>query len=130
MKHPKLTYAAQLLAAVIYLYSVYLKFSGDAHNIQIFETLGMEPGGRFIIGFLELLAALFLLSPLAAFGSVLSVGIMCGAILAHLTQIGIVVNDDGGMMFGLMIIELLCSSYVMYSRRGEIPFVGTTFRSS
>jgi len=52
--------------------------------------------------------------------------VMCGAIIAHVTRLGLVVNDDGGMLVGMLVVVLLCASYVLISRRKEIPLVGDT----
>ena len=89
--------------------------------------LDMEPTGRYVIAVIELAAALLIVSPFAALGSVMAVSVMCGALIAHLTQLGLVVNNDGGRMVGMLVVVLLCAAYVLVSRRKEIPFVGDTF---
>jgi hypothetical protein len=73
---------------------------------------------------MELMAALLLLSPYAAFGSVIAVADICGAIMAHVTRFGLVVNDDGGRLVGMLVTVLLCAVYVMISPRKETPLVG------
>ncbi len=127
MKHPKLTYVAQGLAAALLLFAAVAKFTGDSGSVEVFRRLGMEPGGRYLIAVIESAAALLLLSPFAAVGAVLAIGVMCGAILAHLTRLGLAVNDDGGMLFGMLILVFLSAGFVLFSRRKEIPFVGATF---
>lgn len=126
MKHPKLTLTAQGVAAMLLLMASIGKFSGDPGSVEVFVSLGMEPTGRYLIAAIELVAALLLMSPLAALGSVIVVGVMCGAIIAHVTQLGLVVNDDGGMLVGMLAAVLLCSVYVLVSRRKELPIVGNT----
>ena len=38
------------------------------------------------------------------------------------------VDSDGGTLVGMLVVVLLlCSAYVLVSRRKEIPFVGYTF---
>jgi len=64
---------------------------------------------------------------LLALGSVITVSVMCGAIIAHVTQLGLVVNNDGGRLVGILAVVLLCAGFVLVSRRKEIPFVGETF---
>ncbi len=86
----------------------------------------MEPAGRYLIGVIELMGALLLLSPFAALGSVIVVAVMCGAIIAHVTQLGLVVNDDGGLLVGMLVVVLLCAGHVLVTRRKELPFVGST----
>lgn len=126
MTHPKLTYAAQGVAAVLLFLAAGMKFIGNPDSIAIFASLDMEPTGRYLIAVIEIAAALLLISPFAALGSVFAVGVMCGAIIAHLSQLGLVVNDDGGRLFGMLLVVLVCASYVLITRRKEIPLVGET----
>jgi len=126
MTHSMISRAAQGIAAMLLLVAATMKLIGDPGSIEIFVRLGMEPAGRYMVAVIELIAALFLLSPFAALGSVITVAVMCGAIIAHLTQLGLVVNDDGGMLVAMLVVVLLCAGYVLVSRRKEIPFVGDT----
>ena len=126
MTHPKLTRTAQGVAAMLLLMASVMKFLGDPGSIEIFVSLEMEPIGRYVIAVIELVAALLLLSPFAALGSVIVVGVMCGAIIAHVTRLGLVVNDDGGRLVGMLVVVVLCAVYVLVSRRKELPLVGDT----
>lgn len=126
MKYPTITRTAQWIAATLLLLAAVMKFIGDPGSVEVFVGLDMEPAGRYIIAVIELVAALLLLSPFAALGSVIAVAVMCGAIIAHLTQLGLVVDNDGGRLVGMLVVVLLCAGYVLVSRRKEIPFVGDT----
>ncbi len=126
MKHPVPTFAAQGIAGLILLAAAVLKFAENPTSVEVFETLGMEPGGRVVIAVVELLAGMLLLSPLAAIGSVLAICVMFGAVIAHLTRLGVVVDGDGGMAFAMLVLTLLCSGYVLVSRRRELPLIGST----
>ena len=126
MTHPKLTRTTQGIAAIVLLMASVMKFIGDPGSIEIFVSLDMEPTGRYMIAVIELVAALLLLSHFAALASVIVVGVMCGAIIAHVTQLGLVVNDDGGKLVGMLVVVLLCSGFVLVSRRKELPLVGDT----
>ncbi len=126
MTNPKLTRTAQGVAAILLLMASVMKFIGDPASVEVFASLEMEPTGRYVIATIELVAALLLLSPFAALGSLLVVGVMLGAIIAHVTQIGLVVNDDGGRLVGILVVVLLCAGYVLISRRKELPLVGDT----
>jgi len=79
----------RLIAAGILLPVAVQKLVGAGPSGLIFEALGMEPHGRIIIGLVELTAALLLLSPQAATGALLAIGVMLGAIIAHLTVLGV-----------------------------------------
>ena len=74
---------------------------------------------------MELIAVVLLLVPrTAVFGAGLSVGLMSGAIFSHLTKLGLVVQNDGGLLFALAVTVLVSSSIVFWLRRGELPIVG------
>ena len=112
---------------MLLLFAAVLKFTGDSGTVEVFASLDMEPGGRYVIAVIELAAALLIVSPFAALGSVIAVAVMCGAIIAHVTQLGLVVNNDGGMLVCMLVVVLICAAYVLVSRRKELPFVGDTF---
>lgn len=126
-KKPILTFPAQLIAAVILLMAALMKFRGAPGSIEVFADLGMEPTGRYLIAVIELGAGLLLLSPFAALGALLAVGVMMGAIIAHATYLGIEVGDDGGMLFVTLLVVFVCASYVLHVRRTELPLFGSAF---
>jgi hypothetical protein len=59
-----------------------------------------------------------------ATGALLGVGVMAGAIVSHLTKLGIVVKDDGGLLFILALVAFLGSAVVLFIRRDQLPVVG------
>ena len=118
----------QLLAAGILLQTLYFKFTGAEESVYIFTRLGLEPWGRIGSGVAELIAAVLLIyPPTAAMGAVLSLGVMSGAIVSHLTQLGIVVKDDGGLLFGLALTVFAASAAVLVMRRAQLPILGRFF---
>ena len=120
-------WALQIISGVILLMAGAFKFyAGD--QLGVFTSLGMEPHGRYIIGVLELLCALLLFSEqLSALGAFLSVGIMLGASIAHATVIGISVNGDGGELFLQLIVVFICSLFITWFRRKQLPIIGSSF---
>jgi len=44
--------------------------------------------------------------------------------VSHLTRLGIVVMDDGGLLFGLALVVFVCSAIVAFIRLADIPIVG------
>ena len=116
----------RLVAAGILLPVAYLKLTGGEIDVMLFGMLGMEPHGRITIGSIELVAALLLLSPQAAIGALLAVGVMFGAIIAHLTVLGMDVGGDGGLHVLLLTVVLGTSASVLIARRRELPIVGST----
>lgn len=115
------SWVAQITAAVIMAQTLFFKFSGAEEPIYIFTKLGAEPWGRYGSGVMELIAAVLLLIPRTAiFGAILGIGLMVGAIGAHLTKLGIVVKDDGGLLFALGIITFVACAVVLVIRRGQV----------
>jgi hypothetical protein len=119
------SWALQVLVAVILLQTLFFKFTGAEESVYIFTKVGAEPWGRLGSGVLELIAAAMLLTPaLVAYGAILTVGLMSGAILSHLTILGIEVKGDGGLLFGLAATCFIGSLIVLALRRASIPVVG------
>jgi uncharacterized membrane protein YphA (DoxX/SURF4 family) len=115
------SWALQILAALILGQTLFFKFTGAEEARFIFETLGVEPWGRYFTGALELVAVVLLLVPrTAVFGAALAVGLMFGAIASHLGPLGIQVLDDGGLLFGLALTTLIASLGVLLIRRRQI----------
>jgi len=120
-----LSWVLRVLVAVILGQTLFFKFSGAKESIYIFETLGMEPWGRYGSGALELLAVLLLLSPRGiALGALISAGVLAGAILSHLTRLGIEVQGDGGLLFGLGLVAFAGSLALLFLHAASLPLVG------
>jgi hypothetical protein len=127
----KVSWLLQIVVAVILLQTLFFKFTGAEESVYIFSTLGLEPWGRYASGVAELIAAALLLVPgYAAFGALLSLGVISGAIVSHLTKLGIEVKGDGGLLFGLAMTVFVCSAIILLIRRDELPIVGATLARS
>jgi hypothetical protein len=123
------SWCLQILAAGILLQTLFFKFSGAEESVYIFSTLGAEPAGRIGSGIVELIASVLLLVPsTVAFGAALAIGLMSGAVASHLTVLGIVVKDDGGLLFGLAVTVFVSAAVVLYLRRADLPLVGRLFQ--
>jgi uncharacterized membrane protein YphA (DoxX/SURF4 family) len=119
------SWVLQIAAAAILFQTLFFKFTGAEESVYIFSTLGAEPWGRIGSGIIELVTVVLLLIPAtASIGALLAVGVACGAILSHLTRLGIVVKDDGGLLFGLALTVFVASLAIVILRRHELPFVG------
>jgi len=105
----------RIIPAIVMLQTLYFKFTAAPESVYIFSTLGMEPAGRIGIGCLELAASILLLIPRTSpFGALLGVGLMAGAIVSHLTKLGIVLMDDGGYLFFLAILVFACCAALVF----------------
>ncbi len=112
------------IAAAILLQTLFFKLSGAKESVYIFSTLGLEPWGRIGSGVVELIASILLLIPATvAWGAVLSLGVISGAILSHLTKLGIALPavDDHGELFTLALIVFFCSATVLVLHRHQLP---------
>ena len=119
------SWACQLTAAAILGQTLFFKFTGAPESRYIFTTLGIEPWGRIGTGVAELVAVVLLLYPrTSVLGAVLAVGLMGGAIMGHLTKLGIDVQGDHGLLFKLALTVLAASVIVVVLRRRELPFIG------
>ena len=122
------TWLAQVTVAVILVQTLFFKFTGAEESVYIFTTVHAEPWGRIGSGIIELVASACLLLPATApIGASLALASMSGAILTHLTVLGIEVKGDGGVLFALAVTALVGSVVVLVIRRAELPIVGHYF---
>jgi len=120
----RIAWVAQIVAAVILLQTLFFKFTASEERVYIFSKLGAEPLGRIGSGIVELIAGVLLLIPRTAWaGAVLALGVMAGAILSHLTVLGIDVLGDGGQLFIYALITFVCAATVLVLRRRDVPLL-------
>lgn len=125
------SWALQVLVAAILVQTLFFKFTGSQESVFIFSTLGVEPWGRYLAGVSELLAAVLILVPrTAVLGALLSLGVISGALGAHVTKLGIVVQQDGGLLFSLALAVFASSAVVLFLRRHQIPILGRRFAAA
>jgi hypothetical protein len=126
-----IAWVAQLTVAVILLQTLFFKFTAAEESVYIFSTIHAEPWGRIGSGVIELVASALLFIPaLAPIGAALAMGSMAGAILTHLTVLGIDVKGDGGLLFALAVTALVGSAVVLLVRRAQLPVVGRYFETA
>lgn len=113
IRYVTLTGIVRTIAAVILAQTLFFKFTAAPESVYIFSTLGVEPWGRIAAGLMELMAVILLLGNRTAWlGALLAMGLMFGAIGAHLTRLGIEVQDDKGLLFGLACTVLAASTFI------------------
>lgn len=112
---------ARVVAALIMLQTLYFKFTASAESVEIFSRIGMEPWGRIGVGILELIASvLILMNRTAWMGALVAIGLMTGAIVMHLTVLGIAVQNDGGYLFLLAVVVLVSGIFVLLKNRTRL----------
>ncbi|MEL7146471.1 MAG: DoxX family protein [Bacteroidota bacterium] len=112
---------AGFVAAIIFLQTLYFKFTGHQESVELFTKLGVEPWGRWATGIIELIASIMLIiRKTSALGALAGLGLMTGAIGSHLLVIGIDTNGDGGTLFTLAIAAFVCCAFVLVSRIDDL----------
>lgn len=111
----------RLAASIILLQTLFFKFSAAPESVYIFTKVGMEPWGRIGSGIVELIASILILVPrTTAWGALLALGTISGAIFFHLTKLGIEVQEDGGLLFTYAIIVWVASAILLLSYKHQI----------
>ncbi len=123
-----LSWIARIAIAIILFQTLFFKFTGAEESKYIFSTLmGLEyeAVGRIGSGIVELAAVILLLVPSTAWiGAAIALATITGAIFSHLTQLGIVVKDDGGLLFLLAATVFVLSVAVLFIHRKAVPLLG------
>jgi hypothetical protein len=115
--NPKVRLLLRLIAAGILAQTLFFKFTAAPESVWIFTKLGVEPWGRLVAGFSELVAVVLLLIPRTQFlGAFAALGIMSGALLSHFAILGIQIEGDHGLLFVLGLITFICSALVFFWR--------------
>ena len=128
------SWVCRIIVAIILFQTLFFKFTGAEASKYIFSTLmgpELEAYGRIGSGVVELIAVVLLLIPGTAWlGALLALGTITGAIMSHLTMLGIVVKDDGGLLFILAVTVFVLSAVTLLIHRRDIPVLGSVFRNS
>lgn len=139
----KFQWVLAIFVAFVFLQSLFFKFSGSEETVIIFNTVAdwmaslsllkgvAEPfriyGGN-TVGAFELLASVLILIPASrAFGALMGLGVISGAIFFHLfTPLGVVRvvdtagNTDGGVLFGMACGVWLASATLIWLNRERL----------
>jgi len=136
------SWACRIVAAIILLQTLFFKFTAAPESVYIFTKLGafihtyvpsasiggVEVSGRIGSGIMELIAAVLLLTPRFVWaGAILAMAATGGAIVSHLTFLGIEVQGDKGLLFLLAIAVIVTSAISLFLHRMQIPLLGKRF---
>jgi len=126
------TIATRVLSAyiaIVFVQSLFYKFTGSDESIFIFSTLRawsgiglFEPAGRWIVGSAELVASILLFVPgTSVLGAAMAIGIMTGAIFFHLfTPLGVEIMGDGGALFALACGVWVSGWLILWLQRNQV----------
>ncbi len=132
----------QIIVAFILGQTLFFKLTGAPETIALFEVLGAEPMGRYATAIAELVCVVLLLVPkTSVLGAIASVGVISGAIMAHLTKLGIDIDPvalnkpeieplAGPSLFAMALIVFFGSLIIIAIRRTQIPIIGSKFAST
>lgn len=125
---------AQIVVALILAQTLYFKFTYAPETQVIFGDRGGRPAAT-VVGLFELVCVVLLLMPrTASVGAALSLAVISGAILTHLTSLGIRIIDpstgesDGGLLFGLALTVAIGSLVVLGFRWRQLPWINSWVR--
>lgn len=116
----------KLIAAFIMLQTLFFKFTGAQESIDLFTKIAgdNETYMRIGTGIFELIASVLLFIPKKTWlGALLTIGLMGGAIMSHLTILGIEHDGDGGTLFISAIVTFISGVILLIFNRNNIPFV-------
>lgn len=107
--------------AIIFLQTLFYKFTGHPDSVYIFSQLHAEPYGRWMLGVVELIVAIGLFVPRFSLMSVVtSFLVINGAIFSHLLVLGWNVGNDHGKLFLLAVIVWVFSLILIVLNKKEI----------
>ena len=130
-----LFWVLRIVPAVILLQTLFFKFTAAEESVYIFSKLGMEPWGRIGSGIVELVAAILILIPFTTgIGAIIALGVISGALISHLTILGIEVQGDHGQLFIYALIVFICCILLVVFEKSRLVFLlkkltGKGFRS-
>jgi putative oxidoreductase len=137
-----LSWGCRIVAAIILLQTLFFKFTAAPESVYIFTKLGafvhayipfasisaVELSGRIGSGIMELIAAALLLTPRFVWaGAILAMAATGGAIVSHLTFLGIEVQGDKGLLFLLAIAVFVASIIALFLHQMQFPVFGRKF---
>ncbi|SHJ15922.1 DoxX family protein [Flavobacterium terrae] len=120
MKTINLQLVLKIALAIILVQTLFFKFTASQESVYIFSKLNVEPYGRIGSGIIELFASFLLFFKRTKFYASLTVlGTMLGAIVSHVTVLGIEVMNDGGMLFLLASVCFFISAYLVFLYKND-----------
>ena len=138
-----LPWGLAIFIAVIFVQSLFFKFTNSFETQLIFGTIGDWMGdigflqfaaagftayGGYVVGTVELIASILLLIPRTrALGATLALAVISGAIFFHLfTPLGVNIiideagNRDGGQLFAMAVLIFFSSLVIMWLGRDSL----------
>ena len=118
------------IAVIIMLQTLFFKFSAANQSVELFTKIAGEHEAylRIGTGIIELIASILLFTSKNSWlGALMTLGVMSGAILGHITILGISHNNDGGLLFGAAVYIFIVALVVLINQRKKIFILGKHF---
>lgn len=116
--------AISILVAILFLKTLYFKFTGVPESVYIFSKLELESFGRFGAGIAELITSLLLLfRKTSLYGAVLGIGIISFAIILHIFYSGTEVLNDSGLLVALTFLIFTCCAVSIFLQKEKMKFM-------
>lgn len=120
----RVSWIFRCIAAGIMLETLFFKFTGARESVWIFTQMNMEAWGRYGQGVWELSASILLLWPRTVWiGALLTLGAMGAAILSHIAVLGIAVQGDRGLLFGMGCTTFTAALVTLWMHQRSIPHI-------
>ena len=111
----------QIVLAAMFLFTGGLKLTGAPELVALFDTIGIGQWFRYVTGSIEVVSAVALLVPSrAAFGALLLIPTMVGAVITHLFIVGGSAAPATVLLIGSLAIA--------WARREQLASVLSTWR--
>ncbi|MBX2845061.1 MAG: DoxX family protein [Saprospiraceae bacterium] len=118
-----LEWVLRIAIAAILLQTLPFKFGADPQSVELFTKLGAEPFGRIGTGVIELIASILLFIPRTTWaGAGLALGTMLGAIVGHLTVLGVDYPEGSGLFY-MAVAVFIMSAILLFRNKAHIPFL-------
>lgn len=126
----KILFALKAIAVIIMLQTLFFKFSAANQSVELFTKIAGEHEAylRIGTGIIELISSILLFTSKNSWlGALMTLGVMSGAILGHITILGVSHNNDGGLLFGAAVYIFIVALVVLINQRKKIFILGKHF---
>lgn len=103
----------RVIVAIILGQTLPFKFMGAEESVWIFTQLNMEPYGRIGIAIIETAVVILILSKFYILGAIIALSIISAANLLHFIKLGLIIQNDGGLLFMLSLVVIVCSLWIV-----------------
>ena len=136
------SWVGQVAAAALLGQTLFFKVTGAPETVALFNVVGLGDAGRFATAGAEARAVVLLRSPRTAWaGAVVALGVISGAIMSHITKLGISIDAaalgepaleplNGPSLFAMAVVVFVGAATALFLRRGQIPVIGPKLTGS